>query len=137
MFGYYLSDYFVVRAGATYRKFKYHSYNENILEGNIEAAYTVLTPAYDDRIFGKFNIATILGTAYENVKVTSVTTLIDPYPQYFYVYGGAQLEYTPSDKIGIVATFRQYYAVNGSKETIGNWRYDYGLGVRLYLWGKY
>lgn len=137
MAGYYMADYFAIRAGATYRKFKYNSYKENILEANIEGAYTVLNPKYDSRFFGNFNVVTLLGVAYENVKVTSTTTLIDPYPKYYYIYGGAQVEYTPSDKIGIVASFRQYYAVNGSEETLGNWRYDYGLGVRFYLWGKY
>lgn len=137
MFGYYIADYLAIRAGATYRKFKYHSYKENILEGNIDFVFTPLTPEYDSRIFRNFNVAVLLGVAYENVKVTSKTTLIDPYPKYFYVNGGVQVEYAISDYVGVVGNFRQYYAINGSKDELGNWRYDYGLGVRFYLWGKY
>lgn len=137
MFGYYVADYIAVRAGATYRKFEYYSYKENILEGNIDVVYTPFTPEYDSRLFRNFNGAILVGVAYENVKVTSRTTLIDPYPKYFYINAGAQLEYAISDYIGIVGNFRQYYSVNGSKELLGNWRFDYGLGVRIYLWGKY
>ena len=137
LFGYYLNDFLVVRAGATYRKFDYKSYNEDILEGNMEIVYTVYSPRYDDPFLHKFNFATALGLAYENVKVTSNTSLIDPYPKYIYAYAGAQLEFTISDHIGLIGNFRQYYAVNGSKEKIGNWRYDYGVGFRYYLWGKY
>lgn len=137
MFGYYISDFFVVRAGATYRKFNYYSYSENILEANVELAYTVYSPRYDDPFLHKFNLALSLGGAYENVKVTSKTVLIDPYPKYYYVYGGAQLEFTVSDHIGLIGNFRQFYAINGSKDKLGNWRYDYGLGFRYYLWGRY
>ncbi|WP_123838408.1 hypothetical protein [Chryseobacterium oncorhynchi] len=134
MFGYYLNDFLVVRAGATYRKFQYRSYKEDILEGNIDVAYTVYSPRYDDPFLHRFNFALMLGVAYESVKVKGQTILIDPYPQYFYVNGGGQLEFRFSDRIGLVGNFRQYYAVNGSKDKLGYWRFDYGIGVRYYLW---
>jgi hypothetical protein len=137
MFGYYIGDFFSIRAGATFRKFEYRSYTEDILEGNLDFAYTVYSPRYDDPFLHKFNFALMGGFAYENVKETSRTVLIDPYPKYIYFYGGGQLEFSASEKIGIVANFRQYYALNGSKDKLGNWRFDYGIGLRLYLWGKY
>ena len=137
MFGYYIQDYWVIRAGASYRKFEYKSYTEDILEGDLGVAYTVYSPKYDNRFINQLNLAIEAGGTLENVKVTSTTTLIDPYPKYIYVYGGLQLEYGFSDHIGVVGHFRQFYAVNGSKEKLGNWRYDFGVGFRYYLWGKY
>lgn len=137
MFGYYVGDFFVIRAGATYRKFEYLSYKEDILEGDVEAAYTVYSPRYDDPFLHKFNFALVAGFAYENVKVKSTTTLIDPYPKYIYAYGGGQLEFSFSEHFGLIGNFRQYYALNGSKDKLGNWRYDFGIGLRYYLWGKY
>ncbi len=137
MFGYYVGDFAVIRAGATFRKFEYFSYTENILEGDLEFAYTVYSPRYDDPFLHKFNFAAVGGVAYENVKVTSKTVLIDPYPKYIYGYLGGQLEFSFSDHFGLVAHFKQMYAFNGSKDKLGNWRYDYGIGLRYYLWGKY
>lgn len=137
LFGYYINDYAVIRAGATFSKFKYFSYSENILEGDLEFAYTVYSPRYDDPFLHKFNFATVAGVAYENVKVTSQTTLIDPYPKYIYGYLGGQLEFSFSDHFGLIGHFKQMYAFNGSKDKLGNWRYEYGLGIRYYLWGKY
>ena len=137
MFGYYIEDYAVIRAGATFRKFDYRTYSENILEGDLEFAYTVYSPRYDDRFLHKFNFATVGGFALENVKVTSKTVLINPYPKYIYFYLGGDLEFLISDNFGVVGHFKQMYALNGSKDKLGNWRYDYGLGMRFYLWGKY
>lgn len=134
MFGYYIGDYAVIRGGATYRKFEYRSYKEDILEGNIDFAYTVYSPRYDDPFLHRLNLALVAGVAYETVKVKSKTILIDPYPQYFYFNMGAQLEFKLTDRMGLVGNFRQYYAINGSKEELGNWRFDYGLGIRYYLW---
>lgn len=137
MFGYYIDDFWQIRAGASYRNFEYRTYKENILEGNIDVVYTIYSPRYDDPFLHKFNLALLSGFAFENVKVTSKTILIDPYPKYYYVYGGGQLEFTVSDHIGLIGNFRQFYAINGSKDKLGNWRFDYGLGIRYYLWGKY
>lgn len=135
--GYYVADYWAIQAGAVYRKFNYKSYSENIIEGDLGVAYTLYSPRYDGRFFQKFNLALELGGAFESVKVTSTTTLIDPYPKYIYVYGGTQIEYVVSEKVGVIGHARQFYAVNGSKDKLGNWRYDFGLGIRFYLWGKY
>lgn len=137
MFGYYIKDYWAIRSGTTYRKFKYKSYTEDILEGDLGVVYTFYRPKYDTRFLSKLNVAAEVGGAFENVKVTSTTTLIDPYPKYIYVYGGLQLEYALNDHMGVVGHFRQFYAVNGSKDKLGNYRYDFGLGFRYYLWGKY
>lgn len=136
MVGYYISDFFQVRLGATYRNFSYKVYKENILEGNIEAVYTFITPKYDTPFLHHFNIAGTFGIDYESVKVKSNHSLIDPYPQYLYLHIGPQLEFTASDRFGIVVHYKQYYAVNGKKETLGNWRYDYGIGIRYYFWGR-
>lgn len=137
MFGYYVQDMWAVRAGATFRKFEYKSYSEDILEADIGVVYTAYSPKYDTRFLSKLNVAATVGGTFENVKVTSTTTLIDPYPKYIYVYGGGQIEYSISDHLGLVGHFRQFYALNGSKDKLGNWRYDYGIGLRYYLWGKY
>lgn len=137
MFGYYIKDYWAIRAGATYRAFKYKSYTENILDGDLGVVYTFYSPKYDSRFINKINVAAEMGGTLENVKVTSTTTLIDPYPKYIYVYGGLQVEYSFTDHVGLVGHFRQFYAVNGSKDKLGYFRYDFGLGLRYYLWGKY
>ncbi len=134
MFGYYIDDFWQIRGGATFRNFEYKSYTEKILEGNIDAVYTVYSPRYDDPFLHKFNLALLGGFALENVKVTSKTQLINPYPKYVYLNMGTQLEFNLSDHLGALATFRQYYALNGSKEKLGNWRYDFSFGLRYYLW---
>lgn len=134
MFGYYIDDFLQIRAGATYRNFEYKTYKEKILEGNIDLIYTIYSPQYDDPFLHKFNFAMIAGVAFENVKVTGKTKLIEPYPKYFYFNAGGQLEFNVSDHLGIIGNFRQYIALNGSKEKLGFLRYDFGVGFRYYLW---
>lgn len=136
MFGYYVSNYAQVRAGGVFRKFNYKSYSEDILEANADFVYTFYSPRYTDTFLHRFNTAALGGVAFEQVKVTSQTQLIDPYPKYLYFYLGGQLEFTASDHIGIIGNFRQYYALNGGKDKLGFWRYDYGLTIRYYFWGR-
>lgn len=136
MVGYYLVDFLQVRLGATYRNFEHGVYKEQILEGNIEGVYTFLKPKYDSPFLHYFNVAATFGLDYENVRVGSEHRLIEPYPAYLYIHAGPQLEFTASDRFGIVAHFKQYYALNGKKEILGNWRYDFGLGIRYYFWGR-
>ncbi|WP_153936955.1 hypothetical protein [Riemerella anatipestifer] len=134
MVGYYIDDYMQIRGGGSYKSFEYKTYKEAILEANLDFLYTVHTPRYRDDFFSNWNIAGIGGVAVEQVKVKSRTQLIDPYPKYFYFYLGGQAEYMLSDNWGLLTHLKQYYALNGSKEKIGNWRYEIGVSVRYYLW---
>lgn len=136
MVGYYIDEFMLIRAGGTFRQFEYKKYSENILEGDIDFVYTFYSPRYADGFINKFNTAAVGGFAIENVKVTSKTELIDPYPRYYYFYLGGQAEYMISERFGVIGNFKQMYALNGSKEKIGNWRYDFGLSVRYYLWSR-
>lgn len=94
-----------------------------------------ILPRYDDPFLHKFNLALLSGFAFENVKVTSKTQLINPYPKYLYFNIGTQLEFNMSDHLGILASFRQYYALNGSQKKLGNWKYDYSNRIKVLFMG--
>lgn len=132
MAGYYVMDNFLVRGGMIYRDFKYKSYSETIYEFNIEGAYTFYNPRYSSR-FRNFNFSAIAGIAGEVVKVTSDTKLIKDYPKLIYGTIGGEVEYTISDRLGILGHFKQYYAFNGSSDELGYTRFDTGIKLRYYI----
>ncbi len=118
-----------------FRNFEYKSYSEEILEAGAEIGYTLWEGDTRGRnqFFSLFNFTALGGLSYELVKVTSETTLIEEYPKHIFVYLGANLEYSLSESIGINIFFKEYYATNGSKDKLGNWRYDLGVGLRYYI----
>lgn len=133
--GYYLRDNFNVRAYGIYRQFEFKSYSENIIESGIEGGFTLFEGDMRGRrnIFSNFNFSLTAGVSIELVKTTSRTVLIDPYPRYVYAVGGGVLEYTITRSFALNAYGRQFYAVNGSDEELGRFRYDYGLGLKMYF----
>ena len=118
-----------------FRKLKYKSYSEQILETGAEIGYTLWEGDIRGRnqFFSLFNFTALAGLSYELVKVKSETKLIEEYPKHIYLYLGANLEYSLSEIIGINIFFKEYYATNGSKDKLGNWRYDFGVGLRYYI----
>ena len=132
---YYPRDNMHIKIFGVYRKFNYKSYSENISEVGLEFGLTLLEGSPRDRndFFGLFNITPFVGASIEVVKVTSTTQLIKEYPKHTFVYGGVALEYAVSEKIGLNLFFREFYAINGSEDKLGNWRYDYGVGLRYYI----
>ena len=123
---------------SAFRKFEYKTYSENIIEAGLEVGLTLWEGDVrgDYPFLGYFNVTPIMGAAIELVKVTSDVVLIEEYPKYIYVYLGGTLEYSLTESIGINVFFREYYAVNGSEEQLGNWRYDFGAGVRFYIFRR-
>ncbi|HAO13997.1 MAG TPA: hypothetical protein DDE71_00295 [Tenacibaculum sp.] len=120
---------------AGYRNFNYKSYSENILETGLEIGFTVWEgdPRGRNPFWGLFNFTPTLGTSIELVKATSKTTLIDDYPKHLFINAGGILEYSLNERLGINLSFREFYAINGSKDKLGRWRYDLGIALRYYI----
>lgn len=134
--GYFIKDDQQVSIGGIYRFFKYKEYQENIIEPNIEYAYTFYAPDRYNSAFRNFSFTAIGGAAVELVKIKSDMVLIeqDKYPKYAYVYLGLNNEFTLTEKLTLNLFARQFYALNGKKETLGNFRYDIGLSTRYYFY---
>ena len=136
-FLYYYRENLHLKLYGVYRDFNYKSYSEQILEAGFETGITVFDgdPRGRYTFFNNFNFTITGGLSLELVKVTSQTILLEQeeYPNHFFVYLGSVLEYPLSESLGLNAFFRQYYATNGSREDLGNWRYDFGLGLRYYI----
>lgn len=131
--GYYFTDRFFVRGGGIFRKFDYKSYSENIIEGDLDANYVILENDYTSYYFSRYSIVGLAGFAAEKVKVTSETNIIDPYPSYMYAYVGGQVDVLLADNISLGLDFRQYYAINGSKDKLGVSRFDAGVSVKFHV----
>ena len=134
MLGYHISDEKAIRFGAINRSFKYKDYSENIVEINLD--YTQAFFAFDryDRTLGRLSFSGIGGFALETVKTTSKTIIIEPYPKYYYAYVGINPEWTMSENWSINLFLRQFYAINGKKETLGKYRYDAGISLKYYFY---
>lgn len=134
MLGYYISDEKSIRFGAINRQFKYKDYSESILEFNVDYNQAILAIDRYDEFLGRLSFSAFGGFALESVKVTSKTIIIEPYDKYYYAYIGINPEWTMSDNWSINLFARQYYAINGKKETLGNYRYDVGFSLRYYFY---
>ena len=132
---YYVDNNIHLKFFGSLRKFEYLSYSEDITDFGLEVGVTLYEGDNRGRnsLLGGLNITPTFGISGEIVKVTSETIITDPYPKYFYVYLGGILEYTIHENVGINLFFREFYAVNGKKEELGNWRYDIGVGLRYYI----
>lgn len=132
---YYIKDNLHFKGFVQQKKFDYKTYSEKILESGLEAGMTVLEGNSRGRLafFGFFNITITAGLSAEIVKVTSKTTLLEDYPKHTFLTGGVIIEYSASERIGITISGRQLYALNGDKNKLGRSRYDFGLGLRYYL----
>ena len=132
---YYIKDNLHVKGLVQQKKFTHKTYSENILEAGLEAGMTILEGDSRGRFsfFGFFNMTLTAGISTEIVKVTSKTKLIENYPNYHFLTGGIIVEYSVSERIGITVSARQLYALNGAKDKLGHTRFDYGFGLRYYL----
>jgi hypothetical protein len=132
---YYYRDNIHLKLFGGFRKLDYKSYSENILEAGAEVGYTLWEGDTRGRnqFFSFFNFTALGGFSYELVKVKSETNLIEEYPKHLYLYLGGNLEYSLSATIGVNLFFKEYYATNGSKDKLGNWRYNFGVGLRYYI----
>ncbi|MBE7649043.1 hypothetical protein [Tenacibaculum finnmarkense] len=132
---YFLRDNIHLKLFTGYSKFSYKSYSENILNGGLELGITFWEGNTRSRnqLFSLFNFTALAGTDYELVKVTSDTVLIEEYPKHIYVYLGGNLEYSLSVSFGLSVFFKEFYAINGSKDKLGNWRYNLGVSLRYYI----
>lgn len=133
MLGYYIADEKSIRIGAVNRFFKYKDYSENILEINADYNQAILAIDRYDSTFGRLSFSAFGGFALESVKVTSKTIIIEPYDKYYYAYVGINPEWTINDNLSFNLFLRQFYAINGKKETLGNYRYDAGVSLRYYF----
>lgn len=134
MIGYFIDNDHQIRLGAKYKKFEFKDYQETILEGNLDYGYTFWAPPRFDRLFRNFAFTAIAGVATEMVQVKSETFLIDPYPQYHYGYFGMNIEFGITKNLTINIEPKQYIALNGSKEKLGQYRYDLSFFLRYYLY---
>jgi hypothetical protein len=132
---YYYRDNIHLKLFVSLGKFSYKSYSEEILEVGSEVGITLWEGDTRGRnqFFSSFNLTPIGGFSYELLKGTSETILIDEYLKHFYVYLGGNLEYSLSESFGINLFLKEFYAVNGSKDKLGLWRYNFGVSLRYYM----
>lgn len=132
---YYLKDNIHVKLLSSTKNFEYKSYKESIIESGLEMGLTYLEGDSRGRysFLGFFNLTVTAGISLELVKVKSKTILLEDYPKHTFLHFGNIIEYSLLERVGITLNFRQLYALNGSEDLLGNWRYEASVGLRYYL----
>jgi len=118
------------------RKFALRNYSEDILEVGGEfnlMVYSINERRLTSSVFYGLNVSIGIGGLIEFVDNTSQVILADPYPKLNYLTGGIYLESSLLETIKIAAYARQWYGFGKDTQSIGNQRYDIGLGLRYYF----
>ena len=118
------------------RQFFFNNYTEDILEigGEVNLmVWSVNERRLTSSVFYGLNVSVSIGGMSEFVDVTSNVLLAEPYPKLSFITGGIYLESSLFETIKIAAYARQWYGFGQDTETIGNVRYDIGLGLRYYF----
>ncbi|WP_452219550.1 hypothetical protein [Lacinutrix salivirga] len=118
------------------RKFELRNYSENILEvgGEINLmVWSINERRLTSSVLYGFNVSVSIGGMTEFVNNSSQVILADPYPKLSYITGGIYLESSLIETLKIAAYARQWYGFGQDTVTIGNKRYDIGLGLRYYF----
>ena len=118
------------------RSFALRNYSEDILEVGGEVnlmVWSVNERRLTSSVFYGLNVSVSLGGLTEFVDNTSYVLLADPYPKLNYITGGIYIESSLFETIKIAAYARQWYGFGADTVSIGNKRYDIGLGLRYYF----